>query len=506
MTEIDSNTFHPLEKTVLKNLVKKKSINLDELSTASGLNIDQIRRSVEWLKEKKLITVKSVETKSYSLGEEGKKVLNVGLPETRLLKTIESNNNKITLRELSENKSFEGNELSAALGYARAQKLINISKEGNDTIVTVVSKIDQKLEQNFLQKLLNSVESENISKDEAILLKSFLRRPDFIIINSIKESRIELSETGLRIAPTVEISDEVDNLTPDLIVSGNWKTSKIRPLNLNSPVPEIFSGRKHPMQLFIDEVKEIFTSLGFEEIQGPIIQSCFWNFDSLFTPQDHPAREIQDTFYIEDSTIDNVATQETISNVSSAHETGGNTGSKGWRYKWNSELSKNVVMRTHTTAITIKYLADHTPDDAKVFSIGKVFRNEKVTFKNLVEFNQIEGIVVGEKVTLRDMMGLLTKFYEKLGLHKVKFWPSFFPYTEPSLQSMVYHEGLGRWVELAGMGIFRPEVTIPLGIKHPVLAWGGGLERLVMLKYGIDDSRKLYENDLDWLRRFSLCQ
>ena len=163
-------------------------------------------------------------------------------------------------------------------------------------------------------------------------------------------------------------------------------------------------------------------------------------------------------------------------------------------------------MRTHTTPITIKYLADHTPADAKVFSIGKVFRNEKVTFKNLVEFNQIEGIVVGEKVTLRDMMGLLTKFYEKLGLHKVKFWPSFFPYTEPSLQSMVYHEGLGRWVELAGMGIFRPEVTIPLGIKHPVLAWGGGLERLVMLKYGIDDSRKLYENDLDWLRRFSLCQ
>ena len=162
-------------------------------------------------------------------------------------------------------------------------------------------------------------------------------------------------------------------------------------------------------------------------------------------------------------------------------------------------------MRTHTTSVTVKHLADNIPKEARVFSIGRVFRNEKVTFKNLVEFHQIEGIVVGKEVTLRDLMGLLTKFYHKLGLKKIKFWPSFFPYTEPSLQSMVYHEGLSKWIELCGMGIFRPEVTLPLGVNNPVLAWGGGLERLVMLKYGIDDVRKLYENDIDWLRRTALC-
>jgi phenylalanyl-tRNA synthetase alpha chain len=164
------------------------------------------------------------------------------------------------------------------------------------------------------------------------------------------------------------------------------------------------------------------------------------------------------------------------------------------------EEARRLVLRTHTTSVTIKYLADHKPSEARVFTIGKVFRNEKVTFKNLFEFHQIEGIIVGKDVTIRDMMGMLSRFYNRLGLTKVKFWPSYFPYTEPSLQSTVYYDRLGRWVELCGMGVFRPEVTLPLGVKNPVLAWGGGLERLVMLKYCIDDSRKLYENELSWLR------
>jgi phenylalanyl-tRNA synthetase alpha chain len=195
-----------------------------------------------------------------------------------------------------------------------------------------------------------------------------------------------------------------------------------------------------------------------------------------------------------------------LHNVSKVHKDGGETGSTGWGYKWELAKSKDTVLRTHTTASTIKYLADYKPKDARVFSIGRVFRNEKVTFKNSAEFHQIEGIAVGENVTLRDLMGLLGKFYSKLGLKKVKFWPTFFPYTEPSLQSMVFFEGMNKWVELCGMGIFRPEVTHPMGVTNPVLAWGGGLERLVMLRHGITDIRDLYSNNLDWLRRRPLCQ
>ena len=236
-----------------------------------------------------------------------------------------------------------------------------------------------------------------------------------------------------------------------------------------------------------------------------LLQSCFWNFDALFTPQDHPAREMQDTFYVRGIKVSNIADKKIITRVSDTHQDGWKTASKGWRYNWNLDKARNLVLRTHTTAITVKYLADFKPSDARVFSVGRVFRNEKVTFKNLVEFYQIEGITVGENVTLRDIMGLLSSFYLRLGLKKVKFWPSYFPYTEPSLQSMVYYEKFGKWVELCGMGIFRPEVTLPLGVKNPVLAWGGGLERLVMLRYNIDDVRKLYSNDLGWLRGVPIC-
>ena len=165
-----------------------------------------------------------------------------------------------------------------------------------------------------------------------------------------------------------------------------------------------------------------------------------------------------------------------------------------------------MVLRTHTTCVTIKYLADKKPDEARIFSLGRVFRNEKVSYKNLVEFNQVEGIVVGKHITLRDLMGIQKEFYRKIGLTKVKFWPTFFPYTEPSLQSMVYNERLGKWIELFGMGIFRPEVTKPLGITKPVLAWGGGIERIAMLKFGLDDVGEFYNNNLSWLRTASKCQ
>jgi phenylalanyl-tRNA synthetase alpha chain len=138
--------------------------------------------------------------------------------------------------------------------------------------------------------------------------------------------------------------------------------------------------------------------------------------------------------------------------------------------------------------------------------VGKVFRNEKVSYKHLVEFHQVEGVATAPNASLRELMGLQKEFYSKMGIKRIKFWPTFFPYTEPSLQSMVYNERLKKWVELFGMGIFRPEVTTPLGIKTPVLAWGGGLERIAMLRFGLDDVRELYGNKLGWLRSVPRCQ
>ena len=128
-----------------------------------------------------------------------------------------------------------------------------------------------------------------------------------------------------------------------------------------------------------------------------------------------------------------------------------------------------------------------------------------MSYKHLIEFNQVEGIVTDPNITLRDLMGLQTEFYKRLGINRIKFWPTYFPYTEPSLQSMIYIESLGKWVELFGMGILRPEITSSIGIKNPVLAWGGGLERIAMLRFGLNDVRDLYRNDLKWLRSVPFC-
>jgi phenylalanyl-tRNA synthetase alpha chain len=294
--------------------------------------------------------------------------------------------------------------------------------------------------------------------------------------------------------------DQVERqLTSLLITSGKWKDVKFSPLDVVAPVSLKYPGRKHPLTNLIDEVKEIFVGLGFTEIDGPMIQPSFWNFDVLFTPQDHPAREMQDTFYISDVKQTVFAEPGQIKKISRIHK-------KGWKYKWNIEDARKTVLRTHTTPVTIKYLADNKPKSARIFSIGRVFRNEKVSYKHLSEFNQVEGILTDKHVTLRDLMGLQKEFYGMLGISKIKFWPTFFPYTEPSLQSVIYNDALDKWVEMGGMGILRPEVTEPLGIKTPVLAWGVGLERIAMLRFDLNDVRALYDNKLSWLRSLIRCQ
>ena len=501
---MNTNNLHLLERKLLQVMSGRNETELEDLVSDSGLTLDQIRRSVEWLKEKNLIEVKVNEIKLITLGREGENAKQKGLPEKRLVDKLKTGED-IELSELPKKIDLNQDELSAALGYARSEKWIKIFKKDNRVMIRKEGNSTASRVEELLNKISGPTELSNFASEEQEILRSLVKRPDYIAYEIVKKTRIKITKDGLEIARNIKDDNYIDVLTPKMLESGEWRNNTLRPLNVESPAPTIYSGKKHPVRIFIDEVREIFVSLGFQEVEGSIVQSSFWNFDALFTPQDHPAREIQDTFYIANERSSLNVDKQILKNVEGVHENGADTGSKGWGYKWNIEQARRMVMRTHTTCVSVKNLADNKPDEARVFSVGRVFRNEKVTFKNLVEFHQIEGIVVGKDVTLRDLMGLLTKFYKKLGFDKIKFWPSFFPYTEPSLQSMVYHEGLGKWIELGGMGIFRPEVTKPLGVDNPVLAWGSGLERLVMLRYGIDDVRKLYENDLDWLRGVPSC-
>ncbi len=321
---------------------------------------------------------------------------------------------------------------------------------------------------------------------------------------------LSLTESGERLwaagPGSVVPAQEVTQLTSELIVSGKWRDVVLKRYDPGLETAPRYPGKPHPLQRIIQETRRAFFEMGFEEAASPVVETAFWDFDALFQPQDHPAREMQDTFYMRKPVQGRLPAEKLVMRVGRTHENGGGTGSTGWRYEWNRSLAKRLVMRTHTTATTIRALAANPEAPRKVFCVGKVFRRENIDPTHLPEFVQIDGVIIDEQASFATLLGTLQEFYRKMGAEELKFRPSFFPYTEPSVEVFVRMEQLGAWIEMGGAGIFRPEVTLPLGCKATVLAWGLGLERLVMLRFGVPDMRKLYWCDIDWLKKAALCR
>ncbi|HEX5458030.1 MAG TPA: phenylalanine--tRNA ligase subunit alpha [Candidatus Nitrosotalea sp.] len=486
-----SQVLHPIEQKILKTLYEKKNLTPEELSTITKLSLDQVRRGIEWLKFKNLANVTESEKTIVTLGKRGTDAFEKGLPERQLVNYLRSLDGYSC--EMNVAKDYLKNEFGPAMANAKKNVWIEI----HENRLMLKGYHDASSEEKIIKMISKTpagVSSDELEDKDA--LESLKKRPEFVILALKKSVLVSLTEQGMETAKSVPDKIEFsENISETSSIS---EVKPVRAIDVEAAAPVTFAARSHPLRDVIDEVREIFVSLGFSEIIGNNVQSSFWNFDALFTPQDHPAREMQDTFYIKDGTANSVAKPDQIKKVSEEHK-------KGWNYQWQSQEAKRLVLRTHTTCVTIRALADQKYDEARLFSIGKVFRNEKLSYKHLAEFHQVEGVVTGKNVTLRDLMGLQTEFYHKMGIKKIKFWPTFFPYTEPSLQSMIYNEKLGKWVELFGMGMFRPEVTKPLGIKNPVLAWGGGIERIAMLKFGLEDVRELYENKFGWLRSVPKC-
>lgn len=323
------------------------------------------------------------------------------------------------------------------------------------------------------------------------------------------ERRVALAEAGRALLddPELRVVELANQLTHEQLADGSWRDVQLRPYDVTLPAEVRRPAKAHPLRRLLLETRKAFLQLGFEEIVSPHVESAFWCFDSLFQPQDHPAREMQDTFYM--STPERCelpADQALVDRVRAVHEDGGETGSTGWGYRWSEEVARQPVLRTHTTATTIRALGENPNPPRKVFAVGRVFRNETISYKHLPEFTQVDGVVIDQHASFRTLLGTLTEFYRHMGFDKVKFKPAFFPYTEPSAEVFVYFEPKQAWVELGGCGVFRPEVTEPLGCTTPVIAWGLGLERLAMIRYGLSDIRQLYLSDLDDLRKVSLCQ
>jgi phenylalanyl-tRNA synthetase alpha chain len=276
------------------------------------------------------------------------------------------------------------------------------------------------------------------------------------------------------------------------------------------PGRELPLGRTHPLTRVRQEVEDIFTRMGYEILEGPEVEDDFHNFEALNMPPDHPARDMQDTLYL---------TAPVVGGTWGAHrrstDARGAPGVQGRDWAPDAQVRAATLLRTHTSAMQIRYMKTFPPP-LRILVPGRVYRRDNLDLTHTPMFQQCEGLVVGENITLADLKGTFETMLTALfGDVKVRLRPSFFPYTEPSAEvdiscracagggcSVCKHSG---WIEILGSGMVHPAVFEAVGYDPETVtgfAFGIGMERVAMLKYGVDDIRLFYENDLRFLEQF----
>ncbi len=492
-----ARSLHPFERKVLPIL--KDGMELGEIAEASGLKKVEAMRALQWLGNKKALTTKKDIREVVNLDKNGVKYVKLGLPERRFLQSIRG---KTPVSSINLAKD----ELEVCLGLLKQKAAIEIHKD-NGLSVTITDngkKIlgKESLEELFLKKL--PMELGKLSDEEKYAFESLKKRKDIIKVDVEKRLFVQMTDLGKKLSKAKMEANTIETLSPVILQQGLWKDRVFRSYDVKINTPKVYGGRVHPLQSVVDRIREIFLEMGFKEMEGSWVETAFWCMDSMWIPQDHPSREMQDTFYLP---YQGAIPEKIAKLVKVAHETGGNTGSKGHGGVWSYELARQLLLRTHTTATTYRYFGEKkiTPP-AKYFYIGRVFRNETTDATHLPEFHQVEGFVMDENLTLKDLMGYIKEFYAKLGVHRIKFKPTYNPYTEPSMECYGYNGETGKWVELINSGVFRPEALEPFGIKTPVIAWGLGVERLANLLLKQEDIRNLLgaTADLKWLREYRL--
>lgn len=482
----------PMEIKVIPFL----NLGVDEIIKKSGLDETSTIRALRFLENKGVLNFKNQQKTIIDLGTNGIYYKKHNLPERNMLILLE-NKNHISLDEAKKLSKLSDNEFRVSLGVLKDKVLITLNN-GKISLNAPKEELTKKTpEEKFLEIL--PIESEKLLPEQKFAFENLKKRKNIIEIINKNNYSIELTEIGKEMAGKEIKTEMIEAVTPE-IISSDKKNIKFRRYDINIQVPKIYGGKRHFVNQSIDYARKIWTDLGFKEMEGPIVDSSFWVFDALFTPQDHPAREMQDTFFVEGES--NLPDKKIVNRVREAHEKG-ISESKGWNYIWKEEDARKIVLRTHTTSLSARTLSKLKEEDlpAKYFSIGKVFRNETLDWKHAFEFYQTEGIVVDENATFAHLLGYLQEFYKKMGFEKIKFVPSFFAYTEPSVEVQVWHPEKKEWLELGGAGIFRPEVTAPLfGKAIPVLAWGQGFDRIIMDYYKTKDLREMYSNDIKQLR------
>lgn len=496
--------LHIYEKKLLKELEANPGATPEEIAQNTGMDIKSVMSAAGSLASKDIIEMHKDVEEIYSLTDDGMEYAEKGLPERRILDVLASKDH-IHMKNLADETGVDKKETNIAIGWLRRKNWAEIDK-GMVTITDFgkdfVSKMD--LDEKTLDYLKSNADGVKLFTDDLMNgVKKLTGRKN--ILNVKKETShsfkiLPKGEAILREGFTIQ--EQATQLTHQHLKDDEWKNLQYRPYDIDAEAPVIFAGKKHPLRVIIDEIRDIFLDMGFVEDKGEYVESAFWNFDSLFQPQDHAAREMQDTFYLKNPLTCDLPDADLVKLTAETHETGADTGSIGWQYDWSEDIARQSVLRTHTTGISTKHLFEHEPP-IKMFSVGRVFRRETFDYKHLPEFHQVEGLVCGEGISYQNLLGVLKEFYKKLGF-EVRFRPAYFPYTYLSTETEIYLEEKESWIELGGAGMFRPEVLKPLGIDQPALAFGLGIERLAMIRYDVEDIRMLYKSDIKWLRELPL--
>ncbi|KPJ14245.1 putative phenylalanyl-tRNA synthetase alpha chain [Papilio machaon] len=490
-----------LNERILCYLDNVDKIDTLKLANEFGEEHQKIIGAVKSIEALEMVKSDPLKTTKWELTEEGHQVADNGSHEAILYRSIpDSGIPQAELMKVVPN---------AKVGFSKAMSLgwILIDKSGGAPLVKRKVSSITDLVQNHLNEIKKGIDNlpDNVRNDykkrkllQEITQKSFLltRGPQFSTI-------IKKLET---------------DLTSDMLLSGTWKHLQFKPYNFDALGQPPECGHLHPLLKVRSEFREIFLEMGFSEMPtNQYVESSFWNFDALFQPQQHPARDAHDTFFISSPASTTDFPMDYLERVKKVHSEGG-YGSQGYRYDWKIEEAQKNLLRTHTTAVSARMLyhlaqqKEFTPQ--KYFSIDKVFRNETLDATHLAEFHQVEGVVAGRGLGLADLIGVLDAFFRRLGFHQLQFKPAYNPYTEPSMEIFAYHTGeyflnltdvrqisysLGKWIEIGNSGVFRPEMLLPMGLPADVsvIAWGLSLERPTMIKYGLNNIRDLVGPKVD---------
>lgn len=454
--------------------------------------------AASWLESKGLVGISERSEKFYALADAS--VVSEGLPERIAMTVIGDNGGSMPMADMEA--SMPEGMGKVAVGWLKRKALADIVTADGVKIMVLTQNGRDMLGSRMSDELLlaRMAESPVSERDaDAKVIKDLKGRQGMIVEKVVTERTIALTADGTEAASSgIELKPQVTDITDRIIQSGEWKDAEFRRYDIQTFAPTVHPAKKHMLSRLGAQVRRLFTDMGFTEMKSEYVQPAFWNLDVLFTPQDHPARDLQDTFYLENPPSIHIDDEALVAKVRAIHETGGDTGSTGWGGEWSREKAEMALLRTHSTVSSIKYIAEHPDAPRKAFSISRIFRNESIDATHLPEFTQIEGIVIDENGNFDMLISMIREFYARMGFDQIRIRPAYFPYTEPSLELEVFFNG--KWMELGGAGIFRPEVVAPFGIDVPVLAWGFGYERLAMLKWNITDIRDLYISDLDHLK------